>query len=36
MTKRLELVRAVPKGHQKDFTAEMLKGYDPRIVESAT
>ena len=36
VSKRLEQVRAVPKGHKKDYSAEMLKGYHPMIVESAT
>ncbi len=36
VSKRLELVRAVPKGQKKDYSAEMLKGYHPVIVESAT
>ena len=34
--KRLEHVRAVPKGRKKDYGAEMLKGYDPKYVEAAT
>ena len=36
VAKRLEHVRAVPKGHKKDYGAEMLKGYDPKVVEAAT
>ena len=36
VAKRLEHVRAVPKGHKKDYGAEMLKGYDPKYVEAAT
>ena len=36
VAKRLEAVRAIPKGQKKDYGAEMLKGYDPKYVEAAT
>jgi len=36
VTKRLEHVKALPKGQKKDYRAEMLKGYDPKYVEAAT
>ena len=36
MARRIEAARATPKGQKKDFSCEMLKGYDPKYVEAAT
>lgn len=32
----IEAARSTPKGQQKDYAAEMPKGYDPKFVEAAT
>ena len=32
----IDAARETPKGHKKDYSAEMPKGYDPKFVEAAT
>ena len=35
MARRIQDAQATPKGQKKDFSSEMLKGYDPKYVEAA-
>ena len=32
----VEQARATPRGHKKDYSGDMPKAYDPKIVEAAT